>query len=34
MTEGAALDKDAITAMLDGFGFSLGTMEKTDKSAL
>ncbi len=34
MTEGAALDKDAITAMLSGFGIKLGEMEKTDKSAL
>jgi hypothetical protein len=34
MSEDATLDKDAITAMLDGFGFSLGTMEKTDKSTL
>jgi len=34
MTEDGSLEKDAVTAMLDGFGFKLGGMEKTDKSAL
>jgi hypothetical protein len=34
MSENGSLDKDAVTAMLDGFGFKLGEMEKTDKSAL
>ena len=34
MSEDAPLDKEAVTAMLDKLGLSLGAMEKTDKSAL
>ena len=34
MSEDATLDNDAITAMLDGFGFLLGTRDRSDNSAI
>jgi hypothetical protein len=34
MTEEGSLEEEAMTVMLKGFGFKLGEMEKTDKSAL
>jgi len=32
MSEGGSLDEGEVTTMLDGFGLSVGAMEKTDKS--
>lgn len=34
MSEGGSLEKEAVTTMLQGFGFKLAEMEKTDKSTL
>ncbi len=34
MTEDGSLEKEAVTALLGGFGIKLADMEKTDKSSL